>query len=54
MDNPGDYAKRKAAEAAGVGETYNKAKNTQQRVENVVDDPAKAAGRAVLRKTGTY
>ncbi|MEJ6014756.1 hypothetical protein ACTG22_10305 [Aeromonas caviae] len=54
VDNPGDYAKRKAAEAAGVGETYNKAKNTQQRVENVVDDPAKAAGRAVLRKTGTY
>ncbi len=41
-------------QSAGVGETYNKAKNTQQRVENVVDDPAKAAGRAVLRKTGTY
>lgn len=54
VDNPGDYAKRKAAQATGVDDAYRKAKNTRQRVENVVDDPAQAAGRAVLRHSGAY
>ncbi|MNH48383.1 hypothetical protein D3C79_1122010 [compost metagenome] len=54
MDDPADYAKRKAAQATGVDETYNKARNTKSRVENAVNDPAQAVGRAVLRKTGVY
>ncbi|MNR50444.1 hypothetical protein D3C85_1699590 [compost metagenome] len=54
VDDPADYAKRKAAQATGVDETYNKARNTKSRVENAVNDPAQAAGRAVLRKTGVY
>ena len=54
VKDPADYAKRKAAQATGVDEAYNKARNSKQRVENAVEDPAAAAGRAVLRKTGAY
>lgn len=54
VNDPADYAKRKAAQATGVDEAYNKARSTKARVEDAVADPAQAAGRAVLRKSGIY
>lgn len=52
IDNPGDYAKRKAAEATGVDEAYNKARNTKQRVENAVENPGDYARRKAAEATG--
>lgn len=52
IDNPGDYAKRKAAEATGVDEAYNKARNTKQRVENAVENPGDYAKRKAAEATG--
>ncbi|RQM63279.1 hypothetical protein [Aeromonas enteropelogenes] len=52
IENPGDYAKRKAAEATGVDEAYNKARNTKQRVENAVDNPGDYAKRKAAEATG--
>lgn len=52
IDNPGDYAKRKTAEATGVDEAYNKARNTKQRVENAVDNPGDYAKRKAAEAVG--
>lgn len=52
IDNPGDYAKRKAAEATGVDEAYNKVRNTKQRVENAVENPGDYARRKAAEATG--
>jgi hypothetical protein len=52
VDNPADYAKRKAAQATGVDDAYYKARNTKQRVENAVDDPADYAKRKAAQATG--
>ncbi|MGY4025917.1 hypothetical protein ACW5WQ_08120, partial [Aeromonas rivuli] len=49
VDNPADYAKRKAAQATGVDDAYYKARNTKQRVENAVDNPGRAAARRLIR-----
>ncbi|WP_421240358.1 hypothetical protein [Aeromonas enteropelogenes] len=49
IDNPGDYAKRKAA---GVDEAYNRARNTKQRVENAVENPGDYAKRKAAEATG--
>lgn len=52
VDNPGDYAKRKAAQATGVDDAYRKAKNTRQRVEDAVDNPGDYARRKAAQATG--
>ncbi|WP_421207522.1 hypothetical protein [Aeromonas enteropelogenes] len=52
IENPGDYAKRKAAEATGVDEAYNKARNTKQRVENAVENPGDYAKRKAAEAVG--
>ena len=52
VDNPGDYAKRKAAQATGVDDAYRKAKNTRQRVEDAVDNPGDYAKRKAAQATG--
>ena len=49
VDDPADYAKRKAAQATGVDDAYNKARNSKQRVENAVDNPGRAAARRLIR-----
>ncbi|MNI47727.1 hypothetical protein D3C73_1022600 [compost metagenome] len=52
VNDPADYAKRKAAQATGVDEAYNKARNTKAQVENAVDDPADYAKRKAAQATG--
>lgn len=52
VKDPADYAKRKAAQATGVDEAYNKAHNSKQRVENAVDNPADYAKRKAAQATG--
>ena len=50
--DPAGYAKRKAAQATGVDDAYYKAKNTQQRVENAVDNPGDYAKRKAAEAAG--
>ena len=52
VNDPADYAKRKAAQATGVDDAYRKAKHTQQRVEHAVEDPADYAKRKAAQATG--